>query len=118
MKVIYLLNKIANDEIKDGTKFIFKNHSGFFNGKTKRLYLNINGTVDLIRYYGLKILNDEVEIIEEPREKCEDLEEENKYLKEKILNLEFHIKMQDFTIEQQYLKINHPIITISGVTYE
>lgn len=107
MKVIDLLNKIANNEIKDGTKFIFKNHSGFFNGKTKRLYLNINGTVDLIRYDGLKILNDEIEIIEEPKEELEEIE-----------LLSMHLEDSYVMFENAYATINKLIANQNKIIRE
>lgn len=65
MKVIDLLNKIANNEIKDNTKFKMKNMNGFYSEKTQRIYLNSFGTIDLMRYSGLSILNEEIEIIED-----------------------------------------------------
>jgi hypothetical protein len=79
MRVIDLLNKIANREINDGDKFKFE-------GIIYTYDTEYNGTLNLINIKDgyckyieqdpklLEKLNDEIEIIEEPKEELEEIE--------------------------------------------
>ena len=77
MKVIDLLNKMANGELKDKAVVIFKSHecSTIFHKKDSRFEFSEKGDWNNY-FYGIDIkeLNDEVEIIEEPKEELEEIE--------------------------------------------
>lgn len=74
MKVIDLLNKIANNEIKQGTKFKIDGCAYIYNNG----YIakdDGNKTMEIF-YISQRLLNDEIEIIEEVEDKeYEDIEE-------------------------------------------
>lgn len=68
MKVIDILNKMANGELEDGFKFKYDNDTYKYNKKEDEI-VSIEHGVCLGNYYKVEnILNDEVEVIEEKKE--------------------------------------------------
>lgn len=74
MKIIDILNKMANGTLEDGFKFNYDDDTYYYN-KEKYEIVSINHDACLGNYYKLEsILNDEVEVIEE-KKKIEELHE-------------------------------------------
>ncbi len=74
MKIIYILNKMANGELEDGFEFKYDNDTYKYNKKEDEI-ASIEYGVCLGNYYRVEsILNDEVEVIEEKKE-IEELDE-------------------------------------------
>lgn len=68
MKIIDILNKMANGELEDGFKFKYDNYTYKYNKKEDEI-VSIEHGVCLGNYYKVEnILNDEVEVIEEKKE--------------------------------------------------
>lgn len=68
MKIIDILNKMANGELEDGFKFKYDNDTYKYNKKEDEI-VSIEYGVCLGNYYKVEnILNDEVEVIEENKE--------------------------------------------------
>lgn len=68
MKIIDILNKMANGELEDGFKFKYDNYTYKYNKKEDEI-VSIEHGVCLGNYYKVEnILNDEVEVIEEHKE--------------------------------------------------
>ena len=68
MKIIDILNKMANDELEDGFKFKYENDIYKYNKKENEIVSDEYGAC-LGNYYRVEsILNDEVETIEEKKE--------------------------------------------------
>lgn len=80
MKKIDLLNKIANDELDDKTRVIFKEHNTecIYHKKEKRFeFIKKGDWNDYFYTFDLAELNDEVEILEEKPKKIDDFELRN-----------------------------------------
>lgn len=74
MKIIDILNKMANGELEDGFKFKYDNDTYKYNKKEDEI-VSIEHGVCLGNYYKVEgILNNEVEAIEENKE-IEELDE-------------------------------------------
>ena len=74
MKIIDILNKMANGELEDGFKFKYDNDTYKYNKKEDET-VSIEHGVCLGNYYTVEgILNNEVEVIEENKE-IEELDE-------------------------------------------
>lgn len=68
MKIIDILNKMANGELEDGFKFKYDNDTYKYNKKEDEI-VSIEHGVCLGNYYIVEgILNNEVEVIEENKE--------------------------------------------------
>ena len=68
MKIIDILNKMANGELEDGFKFKYDNDTYKYNKKEDEI-VSIEHGVCLGNYYTVEgILNNEVEVIEENKE--------------------------------------------------
>ena len=98
MKVIDLLNKIANGEIYIGTHFVYRDNELIFTGSCLE---NIKEK-SAIAMFGLDNLNDEVEIIEEDK-KIERLKDINTDYYSKELYYE-NLSKEEITLDIQTLK--------------
>lgn len=83
MKVIDVLNKVASGELNDGFKFVDDNGSEWIYLKNVNKLCEINFATDnnvnginynTERIFWIKNLNDEIEILEEPKEELEEIE--------------------------------------------
>ena len=67
MKIIAILNKKANEELKDGFKFEYKHTTYTYHEETNEIIDSEQDTLEESWLLG-QILNDEVEVIEEKKE--------------------------------------------------
>ena len=67
MKIIDILNKMANGELKDGFKFEYKHTTYTYHEETNEIIDSEQDTLEESWLLG-QILNDEVEVIEENKE--------------------------------------------------
>ena len=67
MKIIDILNKKANEELKDGFKFEYKHTTYTYHEETNEIIDSEQDTLEESWLLG-QILNDEVEVIEEKKE--------------------------------------------------
>ena len=67
MKIIDILNKKANEELKDGFKFEYKHTTYTYHEETNEIIDSEQDTLEESWLLG-QILNDEVEVIEENKE--------------------------------------------------
>lgn len=73
MKIIELLNKIANDTLKDGTRVIIDNKSYCYNKEDRKLYIASNKNAS--RIIRTNELNMEVELADEQETQHNKIEE-------------------------------------------
>lgn len=106
MKIIDILNKKANGTLEDGFKFIYRNYIYVYNKNDGNIENNCGKGLLGDEYKVEKILNDEVEVIEEDKE--------IKEMPNKIINTE------DLTehIIDQYNKINELVRAVNKMREE
>lgn len=123
MKVIDLLNKIANGEIKDKTKFRieFKNglYRDFYYDKEEKEEINcLKNISDDYSLYDEFSLNDEVEVIEDTPKEDKKIKKIKDYATMTTMGLDGKLQerkiSKDFTLEEIVNKINEIIDRLNG----